>query len=862
MTMIHGGRSVRRVLAGVSILSAIGLSSAPRPAWSWSEGDIAPIAQITLEAEVAPRATSGVTAGIAFKNGKRWSGAAGSADKDGTRKLAAIDQMRIGSQTKTYTGTVILQMVEEGKISLDDTLAKWLPALNVPQADVITIRSILDMTSGVPEYLGAPAVALKKGGSCSDSSENSLVIDEWVRQRGLMTATPTELVTASNCLPNTGLGKMSYSNTNFVLLGMIAEKIGCGESPPPNCYIDELRRHVLSRMPGMKATTFPATADFPGPPSSDGYARAVAGVEIKGAASLGNPDANAYVDFTRVQPQVPWTAGAMISTADDELIWGSQLAGNQFHLLTDAMQRDRLTVTDKNSGEVAGIPAKYGLAIYYMKSLLNNAEMVGHAGSIYGYTSNVFRRTDKETDYAANVATFSLTDQFSAPALVWILDRNVWGAIDSKGNCGSGPAPKPAPYQRMCTGDSVRLSSLAVAGALTLRPSGKSYDTYVPTADGLDPIPAQTPVPTVAFYGHKQSAVALRGAAKLTIEPKAALALVGNQSAAIGVNGNKNTVSIGGNVTASGRDVAGLRDAGSGNVMTVGGQVNSSVVWWNPDQQLPGAWSTQMVAVPGDVSAAVDLAGSNGKLTVDGMVQTQRIKTNAVQLRSAARGYVLSIGSQGAVVGPIVLDGAKNSLSIAPGGMGLYVQESLALAPKSPQLTATSGQSTAFALRNVPLNPPSDLYVSAGAPGLPPVRRPPPIPRKLTTPTLNETLAVSAPPPSMLVLRGSGNAVTIGGTLIGAIPKGYQSDYTQDVVAVYEQGIGNTLTIGPTGTVIGDIVSRGQGTRLRLDGTAKGDVTITGASTVLEGNGRIEGKLTINGTAVTQQGSLKFGPAP
>src|ERR1700712_3548575 len=108
MTMIHGGRSVRRVLAGVSILSAVGLCSAPRPAWSWSEGDIAPIAQITLDAEVAPRATPGVTAGIAFKNGKRWSGAAGSANKNGTRKLAAIDQMRIGSQTKTYTGTIIL----------------------------------------------------------------------------------------------------------------------------------------------------------------------------------------------------------------------------------------------------------------------------------------------------------------------------------------------------------------------------------------------------------------------------------------------------------------------------------------------------------------------------------------------------------------------------------------------------------------------------------------------------------------------------------------------------------------------------------------------------------------------------------
>ena len=859
MTMVHGGRSVRRVLAGVSILSAIGLSSAPRPAWSWSEGDIAPIAQITLDAEVAPRATPGVTAGIAFNNGKRWSGAAGFANKDGTRKLAATDQMRIGSQTKTYTGTIILQMVQEGKISLDDTLEKWLPALNVPQADKITIRNLLDMTSGIPEYLGAPAAALSTPVPCPTSAQT--VLDEWVVRRGLMPAKPSDLVRASNCLPNTGLHKMSYSNTNFVLLGMIVEKIaGCGEFPSPSCYVAELRNRVLKRVPGLKATSFPTSAAFPGPPVSDGYARAVAKDPITGMGSLMNPDANEYVDFTRVEPQVPWSAGAMISTADDELIWSSQLATNQFGLLSSEMQAKRITETVP--GEVSGVPAQYGLGVYYMRSLLNGANMLGHAGSIPGYTSNVFRRIDNETDYSANVATFSLADQFSAPILVWILDRNVWSAIDSRGNCGSGG---PKPY---CTGDSVRLSSLQVARALTLRPSGKSYDTYVPTDNGLAPIPGQTPVPTVAFYGHKQSAIALGGAATFTIEPKAALALVGNQSAAIGLKGNKNTVSIGGNVTASGRDVAGLHDAGSGNVMTVGGQVSSSVVWWNPDQQLPGAYSTQIVAVDGDVSAAIDLAGNSGKLTVDGLVQTQRIKTNAVQLRPEARGYVLSIGSQGTVIGPIVLHGAKNALSIAPGGMGLYVQESRALAPKppqlpqSPQLTATPGQLNSFALRNVPLNPPTDQYVSAGAPGLPPVRRPPSIPRKLTSPTLNETLAVSAPPPSMLVLRGSGNAVTIGGTLIGAIPAGYQSGYTQDVVAVYEQGIGNTLTIGPTGTVIGDILSRGQGTRLRLDGTAKGDVTITGASTVIEGNGRIEGKLTINGIAVTQQGNLKFGPAP
>ena len=114
----------------------------------------------------------------------------------------------------------------------------------------------------------------------------------------------------------------------------------------------------------------------------------------------------------------------------------------------------------------------------------------------------------------------------------------------------------------------------------------------------------------------------------------------------------------------------------------------------------------------------------------------------------------------------------------------------------------------------------------------------------------------------MLTLSGSDNEATIGGTLIGAIPEGYQSDYTMDVVAVDEGGIGNTLTILPTGTVIGDIILRGKRTHVRIDGTAKGDVVVTDTSIVVDGNGRVEGRFLVNGKSVSQQGNLKFGLTP
>jgi cytoskeletal protein CcmA (bactofilin family) len=164
-----------------------------------------------------------------------------------------------------------------------------------------------------------------------------------------------------------------------------------------------------------------------------------------------------------------------------------------------------------------------------------------------------------------------------------------------------------------------------------------------------------------------------------------------------------------------------------------------------------------------------------------------------------------------------------------------------------------------FALRDLPPIPTSPLFVASGVPGIPPIPRPQVIAARLAP---DKLLSKSTSFPAMLALRGQGNAVTIAGTLIGAIPKDAQSDYTKNVVAVDDKGTDNTLTITPTGTVIGDILLHGKGTHLHLDGTAKGDVTVADASIVVEGQGRIEGKLTINGTVVSEHSNLKFGPAP
>jgi hypothetical protein len=575
------------------------------------------------------------------------------------------------------------------------------------------------------------------------------------------------------------------------------------------------------------------------------------------------------VNFSFVDPSVPNTAGAMISTADDETIWASQLTENKFRLLSPEIQQQR--VTEVVRGEVAGIPALYGLGIYYMRSLLNDSDMLGHAGSIYGYTSAVFHRTDTNTDYSANVAAFFLTDQFSAPVVVWLLDRNVWGAINAHGNCGDIAAPSAGDLT--CSGASVRQSALILTGgSLTLLPSGSSYNTYVPPASSGDPIPnAQTPVPTLAFYNHELAGVDVRGPATLSVQAGAALSTAGNGSAAITLSGAGSTIDIAGLVTAAGFKVAGLRDSGTGNKVTVSGDVTSSIVWWNPDLP-PLAGSTSVVAKPGDDSAAFDLAGNGGtlsgdaaNLTVSGLIRTQRIGTAAVQVRPGSKGYVLSIAPNGKVIGPMILAGDDSSLAIAHGGTALYVTESAALAPHAE-------------LAQLKIRRPAQVQ-SLGAPGMPAVSGAAALASQQLSIHANlsggPTAAPTAPgtekleaaraqpqrvPPLVIGLAGRGNKVEIGGTVIAALRTEDQTDYTQALVAIEDKGTENRLVITPTGLVIGDIVISGQHPQLQIDGTVQGNVTLTDQSATIAGAGTIKGTLTIAGERVSKYGNLHLNP--
>src|SRR5215471_7080137 len=149
----------------------------------------------------------------------------------------SFDQhVRVGSNTKTWTGTVILQMVQEGKLSLDDPVSKYRP--DVPNGDNITIAQLLDMRSGLFNY--------------SETLEVNTALDEDPQK----VWTPDGLLALAFAHPPyfpPGQG-YHYSNTNTVLLGLIAEQLD--QKPIAQVFQDRFFTPL-----SMTNTSFPANAD-------------------------------------------------------------------------------------------------------------------------------------------------------------------------------------------------------------------------------------------------------------------------------------------------------------------------------------------------------------------------------------------------------------------------------------------------------------------------------------------------------------------------------------------------------------------------------------------------------------------------
>ncbi|MER7764346.1 serine hydrolase domain-containing protein [Streptomyces sp. NPDC097619] len=271
----------------------------------------------------------------------------GVADKATGEKMETGVYSRIGSETKTFTVTAVLQLVDQGKVGLDDPIGTYVDG--VPNGDRITVRQLAEMRSGLTSY-----------------TEQAPFIDALLANPE-RSFTPRQLLTyafdsAEPVLFEPG-AQFNYSNTNLVLLGLVIEK---ATGRPANEVIEE---DVVAKA-GLTRTSFPLDSAFPSP-HAQGYTNQTASGKTEVA--------------TDWNPSWAWTAGAMISTLDDLRKWAPVLANGT--LLTPATQAERLKTHPMPVSGQAG----YGLGIFDVNG------WIGHNGSLPGYQSLTLHLKDPET---------------------------------------------------------------------------------------------------------------------------------------------------------------------------------------------------------------------------------------------------------------------------------------------------------------------------------------------------------------------------------------------------------------------------------------------------------------------------------
>jgi D-alanyl-D-alanine carboxypeptidase len=280
----------------------------------------------------------GVIVGVSVRD-RAWTSVLGTTRRAlGPRPILA-DRSRVGSITKTFVGTLILELVDQHKLSLDEPISRWFP--QVPDGQSITIRDLGDMSSGITSY-----------------TTDSAFMDRYFTHP---TApwNPDQLIADGVALPRQpwapGHG-FNYSDTNYVMLGRIIEKV----TRKP---LADVMRSMLFKPLGMNASSYPTSNRLP-KPFLNGYT-------IQ-SSTLGN-----VIDSTNWTPTAAAGAGQAVSTVPDLLKWARDVGTGA--LLKPATQRQRL---------IPNPASRSGKRAYLFGLGIDNG-WLSHEGEIPGYNTEI-----------------------------------------------------------------------------------------------------------------------------------------------------------------------------------------------------------------------------------------------------------------------------------------------------------------------------------------------------------------------------------------------------------------------------------------------------------------------------------------
>jgi D-alanyl-D-alanine carboxypeptidase len=287
----------------------------------------------------------GIVAAVSVPGQGSWTTASGQASTSPSQPVSVNSAFWIGSITKTFTGTVILQLVQQGKLSLTSPISQWEPS--VQNANTITVQMLLNMTSGI----------FDEGGPGSQVAANPSA-----------TYTPQQIVDLAVAHgPAQQPGQFYYSDTNYAILGIIAQDVA---GQPIQSLISS---QILGPL-HLTHTSYPtATPAGPSAPLGNGYV-------VGQGPTVAGPTVN---------PTALGAAGAMISTVGDLQVWAKALATGS--LLSPVTQQQRLQFVPTGltfpplpgTGASTGLPVQYGLGISSWGGLL------GHNGQANAYTSDM-----------------------------------------------------------------------------------------------------------------------------------------------------------------------------------------------------------------------------------------------------------------------------------------------------------------------------------------------------------------------------------------------------------------------------------------------------------------------------------------
>jgi D-alanyl-D-alanine carboxypeptidase len=259
-------------------------------------------------------------------------------------------RFRVGSITKTFVATVVLQLVGEGGLRLDEPVARRLPGL-LANGEQITVRQLLNHTSGLPDYTGDPELF-------AGIDANRL----WQ---------PRELVALAERHPQLFQpgSAWRYSNTNYIVAGLLIEAVA------GRPLARELERRIFSPL-RLHHTSFPA-----------GTAR-LTGYHAHGYIStefIPTPDGQP-LDVTGYNPSHAWAAGAIVSNAADlSKFYRALLSGRLLGPLLLRQMQNTVAVDPTDPTSTFG----YGLGLWRVND--SCGANWGHFGAIFGYQSMAFR---------------------------------------------------------------------------------------------------------------------------------------------------------------------------------------------------------------------------------------------------------------------------------------------------------------------------------------------------------------------------------------------------------------------------------------------------------------------------------------